>query len=202
MSDEIDFQIQIRDMQIAAMKIAVQITRRENAACIADQIAQYGENPAALAYYAKCRADDQRVTAIQKMVCDQLAEHYSDVVPAGSFTSRTNLLGSSDVDIYVFQELKEQPPAELAILSGQPVQHVAYESYTKKINGVDVEIKFRPDREIMQLHEWLDTQMTHAQRVAVTYIKHRASDDPQHYALVKRSVFNWALIQMGQEPRF
>ena len=195
--------LEVYGWQIEQEKKALNATRRIAAAHMAAEIAKYSEDPTALAYYAMCRAEDQKNATVQQKICDELRKYYSDVVPASSFTSRTNLLGSSDIDIYIFQELKEQPPnMAFGLLSGQPVQHAAYESYAHKIDSVDVEIKFRPDREIMQLHEWLDTQMTSGQRVALTYIKHLNAHRPAAYRRTKQCLFNWALIQMGQEPRF
>jgi hypothetical protein len=207
--DSIDAQTQIKEERIQLAEEKCRALHKQRINLINDaidiikaQIEEFKDHPAALEYYNKVRESDAQINAVQSLSLAELRKYYPDVVAAGSFTSRTNLVDVSDVDIYVFQELSESPPnMEFELLAGPYEQHDKYDSFTQMIHGVNVEVKFRPDRDILALHEWLDTQMTDEQRRAITYIKHRAAGT-ESYQHTKNTIFNWALQQMGRPPAF
>ena len=169
-------------------------------------------------YYEKRSEQDLHLAQIQDEAILTLCEILSDftdkkIQPTSSFSSRTNLLFQSDIDITVaFGELNNNEEKlgqiffKLATNEFTFKQTLCkelkerYHVFSKYIRGTEIEVKIReesPCSYIMKIHNYVDNHYPADLKKYFTYIKFLCSDDKLLYKKVKYIFYNSALNAQG-----
>ena len=158
-----------------------------------------GFEPAARAYYAERRRDEDALEqlqaqtkeeierCIQETACAAMHKLSFRVVPASSFSARTHLTGESDIDFAVLINRIDTNKVVCAsnglgacgfvyndLRNKESLRHVHW-VFQKFVDGVELEAKVRDEdgfKEILKLHDYLDNHMDQDTRELVTYVKH------------------------------
>jgi hypothetical protein len=159
----------------------------------------------AIEYYRRTRLNDKKLKSIQSLVVKELVELFPTciITPSSSFTAKCNTHADSDLDVYVYYKklVDSTILTKYKYVSKQsPVS--SYELYTKKIDGVVIEVKIRNYVEAARtrkLHLYLDKKLTTSERAHITYIKYKLVDNPAAYKAFKYLVFNYCLYMLNDK---
>jgi hypothetical protein len=144
-------------------------------------------------YYKTRSKSDKKLLKIQQKSLNEIKKCLNDVfpdyyiMPASSFSSKTHLVGDSDIDLMI--RIKSMTFNDIIKITnklgncgyifksiGTPEdEKLRYIIHGKIINGVEIEVKVR-DYEasefIANLHKYLDSKLTKEQQIFTTYIKY------------------------------
>lgn len=131
------------------------------------------------------KIQEKSINEIKKCLNDVFPDYY--IMPASSFSSKTHLVGDSDIDLMI--RIKSITINDIIKITnklgkcgymfksiGTPEdEKLRYIIHGKIINGVEIEVKVR-DYEasefIANLHKYLDSKLTKEQQIFTTYIKY------------------------------
>jgi hypothetical protein len=141
-------------------------------------------------YYKSRSKLDKKLLKIQNKSLNEIKKCLTDIeydiMPASSFSARTQLLGDSDIDLMI--RIKYITINDIVKITnklgkcgyifkniGTPDdEKLRYFIHSKYLNGVEIEVKVR-DYDgadfIAKLHKYLDSKLTKEQQIFTTYIK-------------------------------
>ena len=164
----------------------------------------------AISYYKKRSLKDKKLNEIQsealieiknclkQSLCNKNIEY--DIIPASSFTAKTNLIGESDLDFLI---LVKKINDDKAICFGNALGNCKYilseirnkKDYKKKhwvfqkyINNVEIEGKVRDKdgfKEMLKMHNYTDKMMSSKDKILTTYTKFLLKESKKYYPRFK-----------------
>ena len=156
-------------------------------------------NNKAIIYYKKRKKQDKKLEKIQSKAIYEINKCINDcecykkhkinykLIPASSFSAKTNLINESDIDFailvkdnnwnktvcisnalgrcgYIFNDLRNT--------NNEKLTHWVFQKY---INNVEIEGKVRDldgFKELLKMHNYLDKKMNENDKIIITYIKY------------------------------
>lgn len=122
-----------------------------------------------------------------------------EFVLMSSFGARMHLPNNSDLDFGVIiqdmETYKNNIHNTLDLAGGYRYKDKVsdYYVYTKKVNGIEIEIKVRDKQSsaaIVQLHQYLDNKLNEEDKKLLTWAKSIVVDDSQAYLGLKHLIYN------------
>lgn len=169
-------------------------------------------------YYVKRAENDDKLNSIQKQALSKLENCVGNdvaLMPASSFSAKTNLVGESDLDIalLVTDLLIDTNNIKLVRISNalgkcgfmlsdirnknSPNIHYVFQKY---IDGVEIEVKLRDNKEFdefKKMHSYLDNDEPMEIRMLVTYIKNIIRSNKSLYSNFKMIYYSHAGFMGG-----
>ena len=151
----------------------------------------------AIRYYDKRTKSDERLKKIQKKAFDEIKKCIKDaecfknikyvLVPASSFSAKTNLIGESDIDFGILIKNIDEDKAMclsnalgkcnylLTDIRNQDNKSKKHWVFQKYINNVEIEGKVRDYdgfKNILKMHTYTDKKMGKKDKMLTTYTKY------------------------------
>lgn len=149
-------------------------------------------------YYIKRSKLDKKLEKIQTSIVRELKNCVSeakcvaeqkiqcDIVPASSFSARTNLIGESDIDFLMLVKDNNTDKAiclantlgqhgyKLSEIRNKHDQRVIHWVFNKYVDNVEIEVKVRDHdgfKEILKMHIYTDKKMSEEDKILATFGK-------------------------------
>lgn len=148
-------------------------------------------------YYKKRSIIDKKLENIQNFAINEVQEKLMklkledyEILPAGSFTAKTNLIDESDIDIIILIKKKAYDNINLIISnilgscgynflgirnSNIEKNYNKHYVFNKFISNVEIEYKIMIKEnfeDFISMHKYLDTKMDMSDKIMTTYIKY------------------------------
>ena len=167
-----------------------------------DEILNYIKNnyyDKAKAYYTKRSKSDKKLSNIQKKSIDEIRKCIDNtncfkrlktrykIIPASSFSARTNLVGDSDIDFAILVKNFTENDVicisnalgrckyTLSDIRNEHDRKLIHWVFQKFFNRVEIEGKVRDEdgfKDVLKMHAYLDNKMTKNDKILTTYGKY------------------------------
>lgn len=146
----------------------------------------------AIEYYDKRNKFNVKIEDVADKCISELKNNIKvpfniSIVITSSYSAKINVMNSSDIDVSILVESLDEHKLFTIIgmlnkigykfshIRNPNAKHNKYYSFIKFIDDVEIEVKVRDSelsKPVIELHNYLDTQLTEDQRISITFIKY------------------------------